>query len=282
MDGTEVADYNISGVGYQLGSVASALADANATVIDATALTNSSAIELISANPNCLFIANAGKLSNSKNVIVSGTCDNLVLTDGYPFKAPADFTATAASYTTTINADAGAGTLCLPFAATIPGGVTAYTLTYASGDAATATSVPTTIPANRPVLLNGSGDNTFTGSDAVVSASATNTYGALTGVFAATTVPVKSYVLQKQDTKVGFFQVGGAITINPFRAYLTAETPAPSLRIIFPEDSDVTGISEIEKMKNADNVTIFDLQGRKVAQPQKGLYIVNGKKVIFK
>ena len=26
----------------------------------------------------------------------------------------------------------------------------------------------------------------------------------------------------------------------------------------------------------------FDLQGRKVAQPQKGLYIVNGKKVIIK
>ncbi len=257
-----------------------ALTDASATCIDVTKLAVTG-ISFDAANPNCLFIAKAGQLTNTKNVIVDGVCANLELTDGYPFKAPADFTATAASYTTTITA-AGAGTLCLPFDATIPGGVEAWTLAYTSGDAAVATPVETTIPANTPVLLNGSGDQTFTGASAAVSASATNKAGALTGVFAAATVPVNSYVLQKQSEKVGFFKVTGAKTINPFRAYLTAETPAPGLSIIFPEDNDVTGISEIEKMRNADNVTIFDLQGRKVAQPAKGLYIVNGKKVIFK
>ncbi len=257
-----------------------ALTDASATCIDVTKLAVTG-ISFDAANPNCLFIAKAGQLTNTKNVIVDGVCANLALTDGYPFKAPADFTATAASYTTTITA-AGAGTLCLPFDATIPGGVEAWTLAYTSGDAAVATPVETTIPANTPVLLNGSGDQTFTGASAAVSASATNKAGALTGVFAAATVPVNSYVLQKQSEKVGFFKVTGAKTINPFRAYLTAETPAPGLSIIFPEDNDVTGISEIEKMRNADNVTIFDLQGRKVAQPAKGLYIVNGKKVIFK
>jgi hypothetical protein len=92
---------------------------------------------------------------------VNGTCASLVLTDGYPFKAPSDFTATAATYTTTISTAAQAGTLCLPFAATIPQGVTAYTLTYQSGDNATATEVETTIPANTPVLLNGSGEVTL-------------------------------------------------------------------------------------------------------------------------
>ena len=256
-----------------------AVTNASVTCIDVTKLA-ATGISFDAANPNCLFIAKAGQLTNTKNVIVDGVCANLELTDGYPFKAPADFTATAASYTTTITA-AGAGTLCLPFEATIPGGVEAWTLAYTSGDAAVATPVETTIPANTPVLLNGSGSKTFSGSGAV-SASATNVSGALTGVFAAATVPVNSYVLQKQSEKVGFFKVTGAKTINPFRAYLTAETPAPGLSIIFPEDNDVTGISEIEKMRNADNVTIFDLQGRKVAQPQKGLYIVNGKKVIFK
>ena len=282
--------YTLTGSGLQLAETVAALADATATCIDATGVTgittNSEAGRtlLTSANPNCLFLGTTGNggLSNTKNVVDGSTCANLVLEDNHPFKAPADFTATAASYTTTITA-AGAGTLCLPFAATIPGGVEAWTLAYTSGDAAVATPVSTTtISANTPVLLNGSGEKTFTGASAAVSASATNKAGALTGVFAAATVPVNSYVLQKQDAKVGFFKVTGDKTINPFRAYLTAETPAPSLRIIFPEDNDVTGISEIEKMKNADNVTIFDLQGRKVAQPQKGLYIVNGKKVIFK
>ena len=271
--------YTLTGAGELTVPATRALADADATSIDATGITATTSLP--TANPNCLIVANDGMVTNTKNVIVSGTCANLVLEDGHPFKAPADFTATAASYTTTITA-AGAGTLCLPFAATIPGGVEAWTLAYTSGDAATATPVETTIPANTPVLLNGSGNQTFTGASAAVSASATNKAGALTGVFAATTVPSGSYVLQKQDAKVGFFKVTGAKTINPFRAYLTASTSAPGLSIIFPEDNDVTGISEIEKMRNAENVTIFDLQGRKVAQPQKGLYIVNGKKVIFK
>lgn len=278
---TGSAQYLITGKGLMDAATTALLADATVTSIDVTGMTNVTAIKLTSANPNCLFIANSGKLSNTKNVIVSGTCANLVLEDGHPFKAPADFTATAASYTTTINTDAQVGTLCLPFAATVPGEVTAWTLTYTSGDKATAAPVATTIPANTPVLLNGSGSKTFSGSGAV-SASATNVSGALTGVFAATEVPADNYVLQKQGEKIGFFKVTGAKTINPFRAYLTASTSAPGLSIIFPEDNDVTGISEIEKMRNAENVTIFDLQGRKVAQPAKGLYIVNGKKVIFK
>jgi hypothetical protein len=273
-------DYILSGQYSSAVDISAVTSSTSATAIDCSGLSGNNAT-ITAGNPNCLFVAKSGVLANTKNVITSDVCANLVLTDGYPFKAPADFTATAASYTTTINTDAQVGTLCLPFAATVPGEVTAWTLTYTSGDKATAAPVATTIPANTPVLLNGSGSKTFSGSGAV-SASATNVSGALTGVFAAATVPVNSYVLQKQSEKVGFFKVTGAKTINPFRAYLTAETPAPGLSIIFPEDSDVTGISEIEKMKNADNVTIFDLQGRKVAQPQKGLYIVNGKKVIFK
>lgn len=253
------------------------------TSIDATGVTAATALS--AANPNCLISANAGKITNANNVIVSGTCANLELTDGYPFKAPADFTATSASYTTTINTTAKAGTLCLPFAATIPVGVEAWTLNYTAGkEAVKATEVTTTIPANTPVLLNGNGSADFTGSSVDIDADATNVSGALTGVFNATTVPENSYVLQNGTNGIGFYKVkSDNIVANPFRAYLTADgLGAPSLRIIFPEDGDVTGISEIEKMKNAENVTIFDLQGRKVAQPQKGLYIVNGKKIIFK
>ncbi|MBQ9645912.1 MAG: hypothetical protein IJV24_06115 [Prevotella sp.] len=41
------------------------------------------------------------------------------------------------------------------------------------------------------------------------------------------------------------------------------------------------GISEVNTVK-ADNNVVYDLQGRRVAQPAKGLYIVNGKKVVLK
>jgi hypothetical protein len=49
------------------------------------------------------------------------------------------------------------------------------------------------------------------------------------------------------------------------------------------DDNETTGLSEIKNTNLTNNTNeFFDLQGRKVAQPTKGLYIVNGKKVIIK
>ena len=45
---------------------------------------------------------------------------------------------------------------------------------------------------------------------------------------------------------------------------------------------DVTTIKGVEAGNVAENGAIFDLQGRRVANPIKGLYIVNGKKVVIK
>lgn len=269
----------LAGRGVLTASATAALADASATAIDATGITAATALP--TANPNCLIVANAGMVTNAQNVIVSGTCANLSLTDGYPFRAPEDFTATAATYTTTINAEAEAGTLCLPFSATIPTGVDAYTLAYTSGDAATATPVETTIPANTPVLLNGSGEVTFTGSSAAISASATNVNGALTGVFASTTVPTDSYVLQKSGGDLGFYKVAtDDIIAAPFRAYLTATGAARSLRIVYADEA--TGISAVAANGPAERSEVYSLSGQRVAAPTKGLYIVNGKKVVIK
>ncbi len=271
-------DYSFTGSGILTSSAATALSDATATSIDATGITAPTA--LTTANPNCLIVANEGMVTNASNVIVNGTCANLVLTDGKPFKAPADFTATAASYNTTISAAAQAGTLCLPFEATIPEGVTAYTLAYTSGDAATATKLETTIPANTPVLLNGSGAAAFTGSSVAIDADAANTSGAMTGVFERTAVPENSYVLQKQGDDVGFFKVTTTdIYAAPFRAYLTAQGSSSKMRIIYPEDVP-TGIETLEA--DTETGVFYSLSGVRVAHPTKGIYIKNGKKVFVK
>ena len=271
-----VDEYTNKIVGSGINRVKSYLTNPYLTSIDATGVT--AAVALPTANPNCLIVANEGMVTNAQNVIVDGTCANLVLTDGHPFKAPADFTATSASYATTFKAEAG--TVCLPYAATIPTGVKAYTLTYTSGDAATATEVTGTIPANTPVLLNGSDDATFSGSGSVAAA-ATNVSGALTGVFEDTYVPAGSYVLQNGDEGLGFYKVAADNTIlaKPFRAYLTATSAARSLKINFA--GAATGIESVAA-ETQQNGQYFDLQGRRVAQPTKGLYIVNGKKMMVK
>ena len=52
----------------------------------------------------------------------------------------------------------------------------------------------------------------------------------------------------------------------------------------FIESAGTTGISDATRLNNKEQIinNVYDLQGRKVAQPTKGLYIVNGRKVVIK
>ena len=100
----------------------------------------------------------------------------------------------------------------------------------------------------------------------------------------------KSIVLLAAGNKLGYAKTDR--TLGAFRAYFdipsVAGAPAiNSYELNFGEDNDenTTGIIEVNTnntnlMNKAEGV--FDLQGRKVANPSKGLYIVNGRKVIIK
>ena len=73
--------------------------------------------------------------------------------------------------------------------------------------------------------------------------------------------------------------------IPAFRCYLelgaAISVPEGRLAISFADD-DVTGLDIVKNQQSIANGQYFDLQGRKVAQPAKGLYILNGKKVVIK
>ena len=56
---------------------------------------------------------------------------------------------------------------------------------------------------------------------------------------------------------------------------------ARALNIVF-DDEETTGVAEVRQQIEGVKGNFFDLQGRKVAQPTKGLYIVNGRKVLIK
>ena len=205
-------------------------------------------------------------------------------TVGSPLGAPSTWKYTWNSGT------AKAGTLILPYEANIPAGITAFTLTYTSGSSATATEINTGIlPANTPVLLNAETASTpyiFTSTGTVPNAAPADlAYGAMTGVYTAGYVPADSYVLQNGASGLGFYKVASAntISINPYRAYLTPGQNASARFIdINFDDSKTTAINEAKGQELIANGQYFDLQGRKVAQPTRGLYIVNGKKVVIK
>ena len=59
-----------------------------------------------------------------------------------------------------------------------------------------------------------------------------------------------------------------------------ARIQAITVEYTLAQSEDPTGITSISA--NKEDAGIFDLQGRRVAQPTKGLYIVNGKKVVIK
>ena len=74
---------------------------------------------------------------------------------------------------------------------------------------------------------------------------------------------------------------GGKFKLGANKAYLAVPTSVVSARSGFAFDDEATGISQIENGKlKIENY--YDLQGRKVSMPGKGLYIVNGKKVVIK
>lgn len=112
----------------------------------------------------------------------------------------------------------------------------------------------------------------------------------LVGVTDATTVGEgNNYVLSTKNGETGFYRLVSNVTIPAGRAYLHTDAalatvdPGSEARVAWvfeDEDNTTTGIEAVSTAAKAEG--IFNLSGQRVAQPQKGLYIVNGKKVVMK
>ena len=102
----------------------------------------------------------------------------------------------------------------------------------------------------------------------------------LQGTATSITNPGNAYVLNKTATNgVGFYKLSATATIGANKAYLMYS--GPSLARGYFGFDETTGIEmPTAEVIDTDGV-VFDLQGRRVAQPTKGLYIVNGKKVFI-
>ena len=139
------------------------------------------------------------------------------------------------------------------------------------------------VNAGKPVILKSTaGTITMT----LASTASSNDFNgnSLQGVSAAAGLtaadPSTTFVLNNGTGGVGFYRLATGKTLGVGKAYLTYD--GALAREFFGFEDETTAISAIEKMSNGENETYFDLQGRKVAQPTKGLYIVNGKKVVIK
>ena len=171
---------------------------------------------------------------------------------------------------------AGYATLNSPVALTIPDGVTAYTGKVNSGYMRL-TALDGTIPANTPVILKGAaGTYKFD----LTTSEGFEGDNDLSGTIAEEDVSkVDILTLQVIDDEIGLYTYTGE-SLGGFKAYLSGDKASQIKSLVFAFD-EADAITEVaEKTEVAEGY--FDLSGRRIAKPTKGLYIVNGKKVVIK
>mgnify|MGYP001013898587 CR=1 FL=1 len=99
---------------------------------------------------------------------------------------------------------------------------------------------------------------------------------------------IRAFNINTADSRnpIGFYKVKSNVTNIPgnkaFLVLTSTEAQAKSFVLEF-EDGGTTGIETIENsQKSTDDGVYYDLQGRRVENPTRGIYIVNGKKVVIK
>lgn len=193
---------------------------------------------------------------------------------------PARFAGHAVNFTAS-NDGKNYATLNLPFAATLPAGVTAYKGTV-SGNEVILTAYKQAgevLPANTPVLLTATDASSYNFAPAGYQPSEETGF---LGTLVATAVTANNaYILAKKGEEVKFYLLNSeSNTVNAYKAYIVVSGgKAQSLSFNF---GTTTGI-HAATADAATDAPVFDLSGRRVVKVVKGgLYIQNGKKFIVK
>lgn len=214
--------------------------------------------------------------------------DEILLTDAEGFNVSCDITVNKVTYKRTMANQWG--TLCLPFEIEVSDEAPYefYSITSITDDELEVSKITDNIAAGTPVLVcrNASAEGitisktnpTFCKQPTDVNADGFT----MSGTFQKETFTAEDNVyFIKDNTFYRFASAAPAtLTMSPFRGYFTstaASATALGIRI-----SDGLGTYIEPTIIDADTDVIYDLQGRRVAQPTQGIYIVNGKKVLFK
>jgi hypothetical protein len=137
------------------------------------------------------------------------------------------------------------------------------------------------ITANKPVLLKGNVESSYTFTGKLLKTNEAKVEGTanfdFVGTYAASTD------IAEGDYFIGsnlLWKSTGATTIKGTRAYIKAKTAGARISR-YTIDGVTTGIEGI-KAADMENGNVYNLNGQRVEKAQKGLFIINGKKVVVK
>lgn len=160
-------------------------------------------------------------------------------------------------------------------------GVTAYQITEATPQGITAEEVQKA-PKDAALLLKGSGTVQLKRTSDVaplqnnkMQACTDGSVKGMTGSATSTDI----YVLGNGNKGLGFYMLSG--TLQAGKGYLNISVGAGA-KPSFITFEETTGISNAAVETTEDDGTYYNLQGVRVMNPQKGIYIKNGKKIVIK
>lgn len=222
--------------------------------------------------------------SSTLTITFDATSQNRFFLDEVKLTRPGD---PVGSVSATI-ASSGYGSYCSEYPLNLPADnedYKAYIVTNVTGSTVTFTQISGEIKGGVPFFLYGKpGDydlSTAASSDIIPA------NNMLQGTLAPTYITTVNGDYTNFGLSQGAFRKIESGILPAHKAYLPIETskvPSGSgarMTIVF-EDDTTTGINAVNGEGFAVNGSVYDLQGRKVAHPTEGLYIVNGKKIFVK
>lgn len=183
-------------------------------------------------------------------------------------------------------------TMCLPFDVELPEpnidmehatmtGTFPYIVEIVGQRAQLTLKQVTKIPAGIPVLLINTEGVSSVDVTITTGASALSGTNNLAGTYVdKNELAGNEYILATKSGEIGFWKLGANAKVGANKAYLVVPNGDSTVKGFSLDFSEVTGLSEIAG--STQKAQIFDLSGRRVNEPARGLYIVNGKKVLVK
>lgn len=254
---------------------------ANVTSIDMRkASTLGVDIDKFFTNPNTIVYADENY--DHSNVVVNGTAASLELTDANAFNAPEEFTATSVKLTRDVRK--GVNSFVLPFAVTATELGATQVATYDNYEKGKTANfnIVAEVAANTPFLTKDVAEDKaaaeFNFDEKAIVATPTDLGKDFVGVYA----PQNAEGLYGIDNEGKLHKGGATATIAAFHAYLNVTGSGSAPAVVAFNGSTPTAINGVAADKTV-NTAVYDLSGRRVyGKLQKGLYIMNGKKVVVK
>ena len=273
--------------------------DDEAAEFDATGYTAASGATLEPTNANQIIYANAGQLTNTNNVVISGTCDNFVITDKVDISSTRSFSATAATYTRTMAAGTQYGTLLLPFPIDAASSdVDFFTLKeVTTGDGGTMTFTPMTtapIPAGTPLLFKKK-DASATSITVVGSGDVPEIENSISDIQGGWTA-TGYYQGNAELSGVNTYYIAGDqfwnaegydLNMSPFRVVFVSPSSGAKSLIINVTDGAATEIVDMQSGTQLQG-DVYSISGqllrreiKSLSELPRGTYIIGKKKVVI-